>query len=83
MNHRIITDPEQWRALMSLTENDLLLAWKRAQESCETARRQEIGLADAMLWETLIEGAAASRFGTGQHLRRYRAACQPDDVAPS
>ena len=69
---RSTTDPEQWRALMALSDDALLLAWNQADAACQAARRQGAGLHDAMLWRTLIEGAAPSRFGVGRHLERYR-----------
>ena len=70
---RITTDPEQWRALMALSDNGLLHAWKEARTACKKARSHGNDLNDAQQWQTLIEGAAASRFGVGRHLERYRA----------
>ena len=67
------TDPDQWRALMALPDDALLAAWKQASDACDAARAQGNGLHDAALWRSLIEGAAASRFGVGPHLDRYRA----------
>ncbi len=72
-NDRITTDPEQWRALMALSDDGLLHAWKEARTSCKEARSQGCELDNAQQWQTLIEGAAASRFGVGRHLGRYRA----------
>lgn len=73
MNDRHQTDPEQWRALMALPDDALLRAWQQADADCALARRQGEGVHDAILWRGLIEGAAASRFGVGPHLARYRA----------
>ena len=70
-NDRITTDPEQWRALMALSDDGLLHAWKEAQAGCKEARSQGNDLNNAQQWQTLIEGAAASRFGVGRHLERY------------
>ncbi len=70
---RITTDPEQWRALMALSDDGLLHAWKEARAACKEARSQGCELDNAQQWQTLIEGAAASRFGVGRHLERYRA----------
>ncbi len=63
---------------MALSDEGLLQAWKEAKDIRELARSQDArlqgaGVADAASWETLIEGAAASRFGVGRHLERYRA----------
>ena len=73
MNERNTTDVDQWRALMALSDDGLLQAWKEAGDLSAAARSQGEGLNDAILWETLIEGAAASRFGVGRHLDCYRA----------
>ena len=73
-NDRVEADPDQWRALMGLPDADLMSAWHQATQACELARRQGSDLDAALRWRTLIEGAAASRFGVGQHLDRYRAA---------
>ncbi len=70
---RITTDPEQWRALMTLSDDGLLHAWMEARAACKEARSHGNDLSNAQQWQTLIEGAAASRFGVGQHLERYRA----------
>ena len=70
---RRTADPEQWRALMALSDDGLLRAWKEARDACGMARLQATGLDEAVMWQTLIEGAAASRFGVGRHLDRYRA----------
>lgn len=71
---RVEADPDQWRALMNLSESELMHAWHQASQACELARLQGSDLHATLLWKTLIEGAAASRFGVGQHLDRYRAA---------
>ncbi len=71
---RVEADPDQWRALMSLPDADLMNAWHQAAQACELARRQGSDMHATLLWKRLIEGAAASRFGVGQHLDRYRAA---------
>ncbi len=68
---RITTDPEQWRALMALSDDGLLHAWKEARSACKEAWSQGNDLSNAEQWQTLIEGAAASRFGVGRHLERY------------
>lgn len=72
-NDRIATDPEQWRALMALSDDRLLHAWREARTAYREARSQGDDLNNAHQWQTLIEGAAASRFGVSQHLERYRA----------
>lgn len=72
---RITMDPEQWRALMALSDDGLLHAWKEARTACKKARPQGNDLNNAGQWQTVIEGAAASRFGVGRHLERYRAQC--------
>jgi len=72
-NDRITTDHEQWRALMALSEDGLLHAWKEARAAYREARSQGNDLNNAQQCQTLIEGAAASRFGVGRHLERYRA----------
>ena len=58
---------------MALSDDKLLQAWKEAEDACATAQSQRMGVDDAARWKTLIEGAAATRFGVGQHLDRYRA----------
>jgi hypothetical protein len=83
VNERRTTDVDQWKSLMALSDDELLQAWKEAKDNCglarsqgarlQDARLQDTGVADAASWETLIEGAAASRFGVGRHLERYRA----------
>jgi len=70
---RITTDPEQWRALMALSDDGLLHAWKEAWAACKEARSQGNDLNNAEQWQTLIEGAATSWFGVGRHLERYLA----------
>ncbi len=70
---RITTDPEQWRALMALPDDGLLHAWKGARAACKEARSHGNDLNNAEQWQKLIEGAAASRFGVGRYLERYRA----------
>lgn len=72
-NNRITTDPEQWRALMALSDDGLLHVWKEARAACKDARSHRNDLNNAEQWQTLIEGAAASRFGVGRHLERYLA----------
>jgi len=58
---------------MALSEDGLLHAWKEARAACEGVRLQGNELNAAQQWQTFIEGAAASWFGVGQHLERYRA----------
>jgi len=70
---RITMDPEQWRALMALSDDGLLHAGKEAPAACKEARSQGNELNNAQQWQALIEGAAASRFGVGRYLERYRA----------
>ena len=73
MTHdRKTVDPEQWRALMALSDDKLLEAWREARRTCQAAQTQPDGLHEAVMWENLIEGAAASRFGVGYHLELYR-----------
>ncbi len=72
-SERITTDPQQWRDLMALPDDALLQAWADARAACVAARDQAAGQREAALWRGLIEGAAASRFGVGGCLERYRA----------
>lgn len=71
-SERSTIDPEQWRALMTLSDDDLLEVWRVARDACETATSQAVGVDAAAAWATLIEGAAASRFGVGRHFEQFR-----------
>ena len=72
-DERTTIDPQQWRELMSLPDDALLQAWNEARTACAAARSEEPGYREAARWQSLIEGAAASRFGVGACLDRYRA----------
>ncbi len=72
-SERTTTDPQQWRDLMALPDDALLQAWADARAACAAARDQAAGQREAALWQRLIEGAAASRFGVDGCLERYRA----------
>jgi len=70
-DERTTIDPQQWRELMSLPDDALLQAWNEARLACAAAHPEEPGYRDAARWQTLIEGAAASRFGGGACLDQY------------
>lgn len=72
-DERTTTDPQQWRDLMALPDDALLMAWNEARVACDAARAAGDGHGEAASWQGLIEGAAASRFGVGGCLDRYRA----------
>ena len=72
-NERTTTDPQQWRDLMALPDDALLQAWAEARAACDAALVQAAGHREAVLWQGLIAGAAASRFGVDGCLVRYRA----------
>ncbi len=72
-NERTTTDPQQWRDLMALPDDALLQAWAEARAACDAALAQSAGHREAALWQGLIEGAAASRFGVDGCRERFRA----------
>ena len=81
-DERTTTDPQQWRDLMSLSDDMLLMAWYDARLACDAAHAEGEGCREAALWQGLIEGAAASRFGVGGCLRLYRARFPESRIEP-
>lgn len=81
-DERTTTDPQQWRDLMSLPDDVLLIAWNEARAACDAARTEGEGYKEAESWQGLIEGAAASRFGVENCFDRYRARFPETGIGP-